>query len=152
MEKVRKQKEYADNIRKHVLSKPVKIKSSRESPVPTAAPLSIVFEKQTLRLPRIPPRSVSDGSLGEAALTKHQKVIICPRLLSNNFFSVILDETLRKQGEKTINWNIKISPRYSKCTSSDRPFSSCICPIQECLLTPTKFTELSPFPTGTEAS
>lgn len=88
MEKVRKQKEYAENIRKHILSKPVKIKSSRESPAPTAAPLSIVFEKQTVRLPRIPPRSVSDGSLGEAALTKHQKVIIRPRLLSNFFYMI----------------------------------------------------------------
>lgn len=84
MEKVRKQKEYADSIRKQILYKPKRQQEAEPSQQGTLVP--IVFEKQsvaTTRLPKIHPLSVSGGSLAEAALTKHQKVsFVIPIILT----------------------------------------------------------------------
>ena len=74
MEKVKKQKEYADNIRKHVLSQKQKPRKIDHAPQVLAP---IIYEKQSstiTKLPKIHLKSIMGESLSDAALTKHQKV------------------------------------------------------------------------------
>jgi hypothetical protein len=74
LEKVKKQKEYADNIRKHVLSQKQNPKKIDHAPQVLAP---IVYEKQSstiTKLPRINLKSMMGEFLSDATLTKHQKV------------------------------------------------------------------------------